>query len=380
MQQCGKEGQRPCTVIERIPSCDRGLVEDFRLKKCVRPASSRPACGGNGQRPCTVTERIPSCDRGLKEDFGLNKCVSPASLSCGGRGQRPCLVTERVPSCNRGLVEDFKVNKCLIYNESSGREFEQFAQKFMQDNKASIDALVEFVLSLSNNKTKTYFSSGRFRKDVEQRRFNDVEIQTGVSKLRQRLKEVKNSYAPKSITIGIVADGGVGIGGNIETGIAINLTPLGGVAEMYRTFGVSMGLITGGSGSIAVSFWKDTPQNFVGEARGLSFGAGKVVNPATGISVGGGLGFWFAPLQNFPGAIGFDYRQFIGLSAFVGVGASVLPVDLRGTSALTQIYKDPKWYGGNCGESGGRPCHAVERVPSCNRGLKEDFIKHQCVR
>lgn len=36
--QCGKQGQRPCLVVERIPSCDKGLLEDPIDQKCVKPA------------------------------------------------------------------------------------------------------------------------------------------------------------------------------------------------------------------------------------------------------------------------------------------------------------------------------------------------------
>ena len=32
-------------------------------------------CGKKGQRPCLIAERVPSCDKGLREDFGKNKCV-----------------------------------------------------------------------------------------------------------------------------------------------------------------------------------------------------------------------------------------------------------------------------------------------------------------
>jgi hypothetical protein len=32
-------------------------------------------CGKKGQRPCLLVERVPSCDDGLREDFGNNECV-----------------------------------------------------------------------------------------------------------------------------------------------------------------------------------------------------------------------------------------------------------------------------------------------------------------
>ena len=59
---CGKKGQRPCNIWERIPSCDKGLVEHGG--KCYKSGD----CGGIGQRACTVGERIPSCVDGAAED------------------------------------------------------------------------------------------------------------------------------------------------------------------------------------------------------------------------------------------------------------------------------------------------------------------------
>jgi hypothetical protein len=73
---CGKEGGRPCTVFERIPSCNTYLVEDFSANKCVHPKS----CGRLDQRPCTVVERIPSCDQGVVEDALQGKCVKPSEV------------------------------------------------------------------------------------------------------------------------------------------------------------------------------------------------------------------------------------------------------------------------------------------------------------
>jgi hypothetical protein len=114
--QCGALNQRPCKVFERIPSCDRGLVEDFRHGRCIMPPQhakpiTRPPpktpCGALNQRACNLVERIPSCDHDLVERRG--KCIR---LDCGAQGQRPCKITERIPSCNAGLVE-YVNGKCL---------------------------------------------------------------------------------------------------------------------------------------------------------------------------------------------------------------------------------------------------------------------------
>jgi hypothetical protein len=63
-------------VTERMPSCDRDLVEIGG--KCLHPS-----CGDPGRRACLVTERIPSCDTGLVERNGL--CEAPYAASPPGK-------------------------------------------------------------------------------------------------------------------------------------------------------------------------------------------------------------------------------------------------------------------------------------------------------
>lgn len=103
---CGGEGERPCTVGERIPSCDLNLVESG--PRCVRPP-----CGRAGERLCGPTERVffdfivkapvpQPCDANLKPDFLRGVCIG---LPCGAEGQRACTIFERIPSCDVNLVE-----------------------------------------------------------------------------------------------------------------------------------------------------------------------------------------------------------------------------------------------------------------------------------
>ncbi len=40
-------------------------------------SQAQAKCGAEGQRPCRIWERIPSCNKGLKEDFKLDMCVGP---------------------------------------------------------------------------------------------------------------------------------------------------------------------------------------------------------------------------------------------------------------------------------------------------------------
>jgi hypothetical protein len=101
---CGKENQRPCIIIERIPSCDPNLKESGG--SCIHPD-----CGRKDQRPCVVTERIPSCDNDLIEYGGI--CYG--RMECGALNRRPCTIAERVPSCDGDLVE-MTGGKCVSLN------------------------------------------------------------------------------------------------------------------------------------------------------------------------------------------------------------------------------------------------------------------------
>lgn len=110
--RCGGENQTPCTIFQRIPSCNTGLKEDFAQRKCVKMATP---CGAAGERPCLLTERVLSCNPGSYEDFGKNLCVK--TTPCGGKDQRPCRIEERIPSCDRGLYEDMGAGKCFIHGD-----------------------------------------------------------------------------------------------------------------------------------------------------------------------------------------------------------------------------------------------------------------------
>lgn len=113
--KCGGNNQRPCTIFERIPSCNKGLYEDFGKNRCLKKTVPGRDCGRLNQRPCTIVERIPSCNKGLYEDFGKNRCLKKAvpGKDCGRLNQRPCTIVERIPSCNAGLVENFAKGLCV---------------------------------------------------------------------------------------------------------------------------------------------------------------------------------------------------------------------------------------------------------------------------
>ncbi len=149
---CGGKGERACCALERVPSCDKGLKESGVCKKncdcrkgpgrsigmCVKDDDDDATpCGGVGQRACCVLERVPSCNKGLVEREGCKgaKCVcgrGPGAIiqqpgrssgtcvkvsACGGLDEKPCAIDVQIsagrPSCDAGLIEDLTRNLCV---------------------------------------------------------------------------------------------------------------------------------------------------------------------------------------------------------------------------------------------------------------------------
>lgn len=343
----------------------------------IPPLPTPAACGKENQQPCPVWNLRKSCDDGLVEDFSANKCVKKKNLSCGKNNQRPCTVVERIPSCNGDLVEDFIYKKCLPSNQSSLMEVERFGKKMLGDNSACVKTVVDHAKSLMAPGKRDYFLKGQFKQDYDAANLTSIATNVDIAALVSKLEKNQCPTYPKTITVGIVADAGAVIGGNMEMGAAFNLSGKGPVVELYRTFGISGGVISGISDSITVSMMKNAPQQSVGEGLGFALSGGEVANA--------GAGIWFAPQQKTPTSppeVAFDLPHFQGLSFSVGIGASVVPADARGTKALTQIadWGTKKWVADSCGQRYQRPCHVVERVPSCGNNLVENFLLHQCMK
>ena len=358
--------QIPTPQIPQIPSPQ------------IPPLPTPDACGKENQKPCPVWNFRKSCNDGLVEDFGANKCVKKNNLTCGKNNQRPCTVVERIPSCDAGLVEDFINKKCLPPNQSSLMEVEKFGKKLLGDNSACVKTVVDHAQGLMAPGKRDYFTKGQFKRDYDAANLTNIATNVDIAGLKAKLEKHQCPTTPKTITVGIVADGGLVIGGSVEMGAAFNLSGNSDpVVDLYRTFGINAGLITGVSDSIVVSFLKNPPRLSVGETLGFALSGGEVVNGGTGIS--------FSPMQatrTSPPEVAFDLPHFQGLSFSVGVGASVVPVDVRGTKTLTQIadMRTKTWVADACGGEYQRPCHVVERVPSCGKGLVEDFLRHQCMK
>jgi hypothetical protein len=72
--ECGKQGQRPCEIGERLPSCDAGLKEDFKQNLCVALRTGEtPFTGGlsslSGYLGATLQAHCKELLGGIQLDF-----------------------------------------------------------------------------------------------------------------------------------------------------------------------------------------------------------------------------------------------------------------------------------------------------------------------
>ena len=70
--KCGGKNQRPCTIWERIPSCNKGLYEDFKKGRCYAKTVPGRDCGRKNQRRCHPSASVSLC---------VHRTVSCQSLS-----------------------------------------------------------------------------------------------------------------------------------------------------------------------------------------------------------------------------------------------------------------------------------------------------------
>lgn len=262
---CGGVNQRPCTIFERIPSCNKGLVENFAKGRCVRPARPGLDCGRKNQRPCTIVERIPSCNKGLIEDFVQGRCVQPAraGIDCGNANQRPCTILERIPSCNAGLVEDFLKGQCVPGAHHA--EFQTANAKL-----AEIGDLIAAQLGLAT----------RTANDPTIQRALQTENQAALGRAAQNhapdapLRSGKDIF--RTMTVGASIGGKFIVGGSAGIGSTIDLTKRLPTYP-YATADYEVGLGFGVGGGADIGFWVCQANKLGGPSWGIEFSVADIV-------------------------------------------------------------------------------------------------------
>ncbi|MCA9472257.1 MAG: hypothetical protein MRJ96_15740 [Nitrospirales bacterium] len=288
---CGGTNQRPCKIWERIPSCNKGLVENFKINRCVAKVApgQKFKCGKRNQKPCKIWERIPSCDKGLVEHFPSNRCTTQADLGnkfkCGKRYQKPCKLSERIPSCDKGLVEDFLKGKC-VPNADAKRHL--IAAQKLKKIGGFVASKVAFATRVANNQ--------------KVRNRLNAEDKTSVAKVVNASEvgktQMPDGYLLRTLTVGASVGGKfLFVGTSGGAGAAIDLKgerP----AYAYATgdYGVGPGLAAGGA--IDVGFWVCQNNKIGGDSWGVEFGVDDLALAYVGAASlkkgpSLGIGLWF---------------------------------------------------------------------------------------
>ncbi|MDH4255436.1 MAG: hypothetical protein OEX13_13045 [Gammaproteobacteria bacterium] len=281
---------------------------------------------------------------------------------CGARGQLACTDVAS-DSCNAGLAPDPWSRLCDDISKVEARAR-------AAENGGSSDpmtALGTFAFDLINDANKrNYIIDGRFGRDLLNGNVTAIDSQLGMTALvTGKLAGLAGTF--HSISIGAGADGGLVAGVAGDMGVMIDISPNPNI-RVYRSFSLQAGTIAGVGVSASIGISKNSVLDSPGEGNALSGGAGPI-----------GLTMTFNSQTGEPD----------GASISAGVGVQpqklALPVDVRASTSLTQLYTGgppdsaSSWYGGECGGNGERPCHFVEQVPSCDFGYKENFLQHRCI-
>lgn len=381
---CGGKGERACCVLERVPSCDKGLKESGSCKKncdcgkgpgksigmCVKDDDGPTACGGNGQRACCVGERTPSCKKGLVERGGCTgddcrcggatammgarssgTCYKPAE--CGGDGEKPCTLDIQVSqgrtSCDKGLIEDFVNNRCVkpsaavaeagcravVAAMSSGKVPEAFQGVDKDVSKVAGQLSKAAVMKEAGEYIGTYepVVAELKRIHAELGKHRDLfaadtlcvpaKLQQRLASLAKTLEPAVKAVLPKysgKFHMAYVLNGQLAAGAAVQGGYAV-VTDYDGTVGVFAFLGGGASSNLSAADSLGVQFYpKVSFSSFQGWGAGLSLSGGP---PSKVFS--GGLDFAF----DGPKPVG------LGFNGAIGVGA--LPVE--GTVTATHAWK-----------------------------------------
>lgn len=298
--------------------------------KCYK----KGACGKRNQRPCLIVERIPSCNKGFAEDFIANKCIPQVVAGCltltrslkvvSGIGKAFDKAAKQIPGMknnqkSRKSKQDAKAREYKSKEKKQGLlKLASNEMKPFSKIAAEIDRIGSLVKKASKPVT-SFFRDPSFctmeNSDKEKRIAGfGLKPRTGFQKasLIEDLF-IRSAHAAPGEHFFMTYD--LGIAGGIGYGAAFGLsfvTDYRGSNAGYVSIGPSFVTNATIGGAFAIGFYpKASADSFAG--WGWSFGAAggpfKIVS--------GGIDFFFDE----------EFKKFQGFAVNVGGGVGVLPVD-----------------------------------------------------
>jgi hypothetical protein len=331
-----------CTIAPKYV-CDSGNITMGR--KCYK----RGACGKSNGRPCQIVERIPSCNRGLAEDFIANKCVKQSVAGCltvvraikvldsAGKGTDKFAKTF-FKTLNLQLPgsKNTKGNANKRRKKAKGHyKKKKNKDKLMRDITSAIKPFKHVVPELK----KTAAVMGKSTKALK-RLFTNEGFCTASKKQRERafakiiprpkisLKKkasvidglfIKSAHAASNtasdqhfyMSYDFSLSAGAGLGFSLGLSFVTDYRGNGGA---YFSIGPEVVTNVAAGGGFGLGFWPKVNQ---GSFAGWGWGVGVSAGPPTKV-VSGSVSIFID--ENFKDVQGFGFG--------VGAGAGVSPVDL----------------------------------------------------
>ena len=296
---CGTLNGRPCQIVERLPSCNTGLAEDFVAHECVTENVAR----------CLFAVRAI---RFFEGESGSKSKKAAAAENKSQSKKMPAFESKPSAKSSLGSGDKAKINK-------SGEAFLKKHKVAALQVKASVNSLSGKKKALSKAFTKDSFCSGTqaqrdsaFRKEIPEKLSIDLKKKAG---LMDGLF-IKSAHAAEKerffMSYDIVHAAGAGIGYSIGLHYVQDEN---GNSGAYFSMGPELVTNVGADVSFGVSFYpKVKTDSFEGWGSTVGISAG----PPTKV-VAGTVDIHFSD-ENFTDVVGF------GFLAAVGVGMS--PVDV----------------------------------------------------
>ena len=271
------------------------------------------ACGAQGDRPCLITERIPSCDRGLIEDFVNNRCV-PLNAKAA-----VCVATVAALEAGKtvaGFADVFNVSKSRTNAERNKYQNKPDRDRLLAQVEREISRNAHVVPELKRVMAVMEAKRGQLEELFSPNSFCSL----SVSQMNRRLAALgvmpnfpARKVAGEHFFMGyqISVSGGVGIGAQVAL---LFVTDFRGDGGRYISVGPQIvSNVTIGVSPIGLQFF---PKVDIGSFAGWGFGGGISGGPPSK-AVSAGIDVSFDDRMVFQG---------FGVSGAIGLG--LIPGDL----------------------------------------------------
>ena len=340
-------------------NCDSGNIaiagslfkgEDITKYKCYKKLD----CGKDQGRPCQITERLPSCNKGLAEDFIDNKCINTTLAACltGVRTLHYTIkIVDGLSDVEKEIIKIVsKMAEDILYIipgvkkavKAGEKEMKKLANKAETAAKKELDKLISKIKVFKKIETTVQALSNTVHKNkkaIQDLMTNDSfcymkshERSAAMAKLLGS-DLTKSTSSPTSFSIGLSAGP---TKDHITLGIGIDYVfDTTGKSAFYMSG--SVGATTGGDSDLDVSLdigiMPDTAYNEAG-GSGISLGYGADFGSELAVSNDVSMNLNWGDKKN-PVSFG-------GVAIGFGAGGDTSSLDFTGSFSQSGMIADMK--------------------------------------